>query len=61
MTARAKKEFRVLLTPWSVAILAAFLLPVVTTLAGRMHRPYVGGRPMEWIETLAGVCVSVAA
>jgi hypothetical protein len=60
MTARAKKEFRVLLPPWSVAILAAFSLPVVTTLAGRMHRQYVGGLPLEWIGTLTGVSIFVA-
>jgi hypothetical protein len=60
MTAGAKKEFRVLLPPWSVAILAAFSLPVVATLAGRMHRPYVEGLPLEWVGTLAGVCIFVA-
>jgi hypothetical protein len=60
MTARVKKEFRVLLTPWSVAILAAFSLPVVTTLAGRMSRKYVGGLPLEWIGTLISVSIFVA-
>jgi hypothetical protein len=60
MTARAKKEFRVLLPPWSVAILAAFYLPVVKTLAGRMHRPYVEGFLLEWVEPLVGVCILVA-
>ena len=56
MTARTKKEFRVLLTPWSVATLAAFSLPAIATLAGRMPRQYVGGL----VETLAGVCTFMA-
>lgn len=60
MTARTKKEFRVLLLPWSVAVLAAFSLPVVTTLAGQMHRRNVGGLPLKSVEPLAGACIIVA-
>ena len=60
MTARAKKEFRVLLPPWSVAVFAAFSLPVVATLASWMQRQYVGGLPLEWVGTLTGVSIFVA-
>jgi len=60
MTARVKKEFRVLLLPWSVAILTAFLLPVVTTLAGQMHRPYFRALPLGWVIALGSVCILVA-
>ena len=60
MTARTKKEFRILLLPWSAAVLAAFSFPVVTTLAGQMHRRYVGGLPLQIVEPLAGACIIVA-
>ena len=59
MTPRAKKEFRVLLLPWSVAILAAFSLPIVATLVVRMHRQYVGWFLLKWVEPL--VCVSASS
>ena len=57
MTARVKKEFRVLQLPWSVAILAAFSMPIVKPLAGWMYRPYISGFPLE---SLVGVCLLVA-
>jgi hypothetical protein len=60
MTARAKKELRVLLPAWSVAILAAFTMPIVKALAGWTHRPHVGGFPLRSVEPLAGVCLVLA-
>jgi len=54
MTVRVKKEIRVLLPPWSVAMVAALLFPVVLTLTGRLHRQYIGGLPLEWLQALAG-------
>jgi hypothetical protein len=57
MTAIAKKEFRVLQLPWSVAILAAFSIPIVKPLAGWMTRPYARGFPLE---LLVGVCLLLA-
>ncbi len=57
MTAIVKKELRVLQLPWSVAMLAAFSMPIVKPLAGWMHRPYVRGFPLA---PLVGVCLFVA-
>jgi hypothetical protein len=56
MTARVKKEFRVLLLPWSVAISAAFALPIVKILAAWVHNIHIGGL----VERLPGVCIFVA-
>ena len=60
MTVRVKKEFRVLLLPWGVALLAAFSMPIVKSLAGWMHRPFVGGFPLKSVEPLVGGCLFVA-
>ena len=60
MTARVKKEFRVLLLPWIVGLLAAFSLPVVATLESPMLRPYIIGFRLKWIEPFVGVCILVA-
>jgi hypothetical protein len=57
MTARVKKELRVLQLPWNVAIIAAFSMPIVKPLAGWMYRPYVRGFPLE---PLVGACLLVA-
>jgi hypothetical protein len=56
MTASVKKEFRALLLPWSVAISAAFSLPIVKILADWMRNIYIGGL----VERLPGVFIFVA-
>ena len=60
MTVQIKKEFRVLLAPWIVAIGASFSLPVVNALSGRMRSPFHDVLPLQWLGTLVGVCIFVA-